>query len=202
MSCERTLIADVAYQLLNGKVSSGVGCTSVKYPVLTADVTPVADSKNRVFADTVTLVEDFSFLLRLHTYFIDTLLLVEAVDIHMDWKRPFADTVTLVEALTFTTDWHRQYADTVTVTDAVVKEVDKPVAEQIVLSETFAKKITKVFADTITLAESFSNGKNQNLADGMALVDHGTLLNQGYFDHTGAPLGYFADDYFGDKRTW
>ena len=95
--------------------------------------------------------------------------------------------------------------DIVHLVEAVSLDTTLVRSDQIVLRDDvqidFKKRVT---GDTITLVEHVvvTILVLRNFDETVLLTEHGLLLNQGYFDHTGNPDGYFADDYFGDKRTW
>lgn len=94
------------------------------------------------------------------------------------------DFITLVETLVLNTSLVR--TDTLSLIDALALNTNKKLADTISFTENVILTILAI----------------RNFAEVVTLTDHGLLLNQNYFDHTGVPDGYFADDYFGDKRTW
>lgn len=191
----------LTYTVICGAVTAGQSCFSVTTQLLCAGAYPVADSKNRVFADTV-LVNSETVTFKVTKGLADSVLMDDSTYFFAVHK-VLTDTVTMAESFMPTTQWGRTYSDSITVSENLGKTF-KPAdpAESITVPESVAKLVKKVFADNIVLTETFSNGRTQTPNDSVLTADTGVLLNQGYFDHTGNPNGYFADDYFGDKRTW
>ncbi len=202
MSCDKTLAVEYEYRLLFGRQTSGNSCFSVKSQLMTADVFPQANSLNRVFEDNITLVEQVVFHLYVSSAFKDSIVVEDAEVIVWVSDRLFDDTFGLTDEFVPVMQWQRQFDDTLDLTETVALGFSTGFDEIVVLGDNVALAVHKVFADTVTLTESFANGHNENLTDNMTMSETGSLLNQGYFDHTGNPNGYFADDYFGDKRTW
>lgn len=189
------------YTVLAGKPSNGNSCFSVKTQILTADVFPASSSLNRVFRDTISTAEMVAF--HLSTVIADTVEIAESDILIFLNDKTLSDALVMQEAFIPVVDWHRAFSDDVGLDDAVaILFSPGAFADAVAVPDSVKLKVTKVFADTVFMQEAVSVGGRANPADTSTVTDHGTLLNQGYFDHTGNPLGYFADDYFGDKRSW
>lgn len=199
MSCDRSIDFSYVTQLLAAKPTTGGMCVSAFTQVMTFDYYQTPHSINWMHNDSVVMVEALVFSLQLAgDPFVETVTMVEDFEPVLQWVRAYADTVSVPDVCAITMQWLRAYADAVSVTDHIAIRSEPVYGDQITVSDAVAKHVFKTFADTVAISDSFSNGKNEAVADNVGVTDHGSIVDQNYFDTN----TYFLTDYFGYSYSW
>lgn len=207
MKCDtRALTYQWWSEHLKAQQTGGSTCMQAQpQELFTFDTYPQSRSLNRMLNDDQPVVDNFwwHFTLGLKD-FPDTVVMADDWERVVHYERTFVSSVVPVDAFQIDVKWIRRfYDDPVVITDAV-KFYIRPAVKQdiVVMDDALTWKLHKVFADTVMISDSFTNGHNQAESDSVTVTDHGAILSQSYFDHTGSPNGYFAADYFGYGYTW